>query len=285
MPNIHNLRIHPFTGADQSIELTETFTVPASGSPYVYLSERPLESKPFSVTATLPGSTSQAFALTDTYVYEGTPSFTGGSLTLFRTGTDGVPPAEAYRPLIKFDLSGLPPVAGTAKAWFFLQDTTGIAGYPATRNIGIHELLGAFSDTTNWTTQPSHNVVAEDVVQIGSSAWYSVDITDLYNSWQAGTKTNYGVMLKDGNEYDSDTARDFSSTDNPSNKPYLEVMAASANMVKVGSVLPAAQNEYVVNFQRGCVAVHSSLAGGSITVNYWGGGTNMHADLLMRELG
>ena len=151
--------------------------------------------------------------------------------------------------------------------------------------MGIHALNASFSETgVNWNNQPGHNPVAESVVQIGATGWYSWNVTGLYNSWQS-SGTNYGVKLIDGNEFEGDTQRDWDTREGGSFVPYLEVTDSADSMTEVGSVLPTASNEFVVNYARGCIAFHSALAGATVNVSYWGLGSNITAELLQEEFG
>lgn len=275
-----NLLEDPFTGADQSVEVTESYTVPSSGDPYVYLDGIPVDdpSKPVSLLATLPYTVYNVNPEADTTTFEG-DSVNRGSQVSMRTGTAAFGTNQRNRALLRFPLSGLPR-AGLATVNINLRDTTGQAGFPGLRNVGIHRLTGSFTESTVWSTEPGHDAAAESVVQATTAGFYSWDITDIYNDWIDGVNTNFGVKLIDGNEGETDKSRDWSTKEDTGFKPYLQVIPATDSMAEAFTVLPQNAFEFVVNYSRGVIALHGSLAGGNIEVTYHTRGTNMHAALM-----
>ena len=110
---------------------------------------------------------------------------------------------DFYLSLIEFNLTSLPSVALSAKIELFVGENKGEGTCPMYLEPN-HDILGLEDAGTGvdrkrlwWVDRPSavqwesKPLPAPDVGQ-----WYSIDITHLYNSWQKGTYSNYGVQLR-----------------------------------------------------------------------------------------
>jgi len=110
---------------------------------------------------------------------------------------------DLYYSLMQFDLTGLPKHAPKAKLQLYTLSAGG--GTPTT--LYLYQITqywnwqtqGTGSDRLRlwWADQPSavlHNSTPLPAPTVG--AYYYIDITDLYNAWQSGTTTNYGIELR-----------------------------------------------------------------------------------------
>ncbi len=131
------------------------------------------------------------------------------------------------RPLIQFDLSGLP--SGNvkdAKVWLYRDD--GHASTGAT--VGLYRMTQSWTEGTgsansgaNWATYDGTNSWTTNggdfdstshdtkTIAAGTDAWYFWNVSDLIQEWKDGTYSNYGMIFvsNDGSEY-----QQFASSDN-----------------------------------------------------------------------
>ena len=146
-----------------------------------------------------PGRPGKDIWTTSYYSYtpvQGTP---GGGLDDDRLRVGGW--GDSYFSLIEFDLSGLPQVARTARVELFSrpqQQTTDlyldrITAFWDWRTQGT----GGDRERLWWADRPAAAQWRSGTLPgPAGSQWYSIDITDLYNAWQAGTYPNYGIQLR-----------------------------------------------------------------------------------------
>lgn len=139
---------------------------------------------------------------TSVYSYAGLGGGPGGGLNNehIRVGGWG----DLYYSLIEFDLTGMAPVATSARLELFTVPE--IHGFGAT---GLY--LDRITEFWDWRTQGTGADMERlwwadrpAAVQWGAGLlpapqagqWYSIDITDLYNGWQSGAFSNFGVQLR-----------------------------------------------------------------------------------------
>ena len=135
---------------------------------------------------------------------------------------------DTYYSLIQFDLAGLPQAAASAKielyhdlAW--LQADNRIAP-----EMQLFRVDGPWDESLGWyTPQPEATYLAN--LPAAGDGWYEIDITDLYNQWQAGTVANHGIELRPVTTTQNSTR--FLSSDyleNESLRPKLVVVEEGA---------------------------------------------------------
>ncbi|TXT27241.1 MAG: PEP motif anchor domain-containing protein [Gallionellaceae bacterium] len=111
---------------------------------------------------------------------------------------------DLYYSLIEFDLTGLAPVATSARLELF--------AVPEVHGFGTTDLYldritefwdwrvqgtGADMERLWWADRPAAiQWSAGSLSAPQAGQWYSIDITDLYNGWQSGAYANYGVQLR-----------------------------------------------------------------------------------------
>jgi len=116
-------------------------------------------------------------------------------------------PGDVYRTLLKFELSGLPPVSTINSAslnLYMYRNETSVTG----SHIAVFRLLNNWSQSNvTWNTQPPFNPSPfsptwDGYIPVNSSTPLgpiSIDITDLVRGWFDGSIANNGLVLV-GNE-------------------------------------------------------------------------------------
>jgi hypothetical protein len=177
----------------------------------------------------------------------------GNSVTMTVTNASSI----YKRPLVEFDLSGLP--SGNikdAKVW--LYRTSGHTTTSATVNLyrvtqSWVEGIGQVNTGANWATYDGTNSWATNggdfdftsygtkTISAGTNAWYDWDVTDLARDWEDGTYSNYGVIIKanDGSEY-----QDFTSSDNTDSTKHPKLIV---NMTTTSPILGNSDDISLVN--------------------------------------
>ena len=152
----------------------------------------------------------------DTYVYSFLPATNiGGSATFLSAGNSplvGPPGGQSehdLNTLIQFDLTGVPyaPDAVTSATLnLYLIDSTAfnsnVASPSPTKpvDLSLHEITGSWSETTTWSTKPTFNAAAEDLVTVtGINQWVSLDVTDLVMDWLNNPVSNNGMLIQQTN--------------------------------------------------------------------------------------
>ncbi|MGJ7045849.1 hypothetical protein HNR52_002054 [Thermoanaerobacterium thermosulfurigenes] len=134
---------------------------------------------------------------------------------------------DAYRTLLKFDLSGAIPsgnVMTDAKLYLYVnrKDMPDSVLYP--QNITIYENLNDFSQSTvTWNTAP-FTIITPYTFTVTDSmvgSYIGIDITNLAYKWVLTPPLNFGITIR-GIENVVDTIIGYESTNNV-NKPYLEI--------------------------------------------------------------
>ena len=133
---------------------------------------------------------------------------------------------DTYNVYLKFDLSVLPRSATSATVWLY----SGQGPHPSTR-VGMYldrvtqswDALYA-TGIMSWSQKPSSTDVRTLAAPSGTDVWYGIDITDLYNGWQAGTYANYGIALRpQGTSCQFNYFRSSRNSDSPLWRPMLVV--------------------------------------------------------------
>lgn len=111
---------------------------------------------------------------------------------------------DYYYAYIKFDLTGLPSHANlaTVQLYSFSGWHSGFANVSMFLDRVTQNWDALFATgIMRWADKPA----ATNLRTISAPAvnnWYSIDITDLYNAWQAGTYPNYGIALRPTGNWD-----------------------------------------------------------------------------------
>lgn len=281
-----NLRVDPFTDADQAVLISsEEHTVPGISPYYVYLDEIPREETPATLVVREQGSSADiqpnAAAGEDAYVFQDSPGTNYGTSIILVTGRDGSPPNGRYRSFIKFDLSSITTSSVVSATLRLTLEATGGGGYPNANPVGVHRVTSTWAEgTVTYTGIPTFSAVAEDVVTLYAAGVYEWDVTGLVNAWLAGTYTNYGVCMKHADESLTDTARNFTSSDSgtAADRPMLRVVTAGTEFTLVARTATPGAGECAVNYDRGALRFNSADASTAIEVDYYGTGSPVDAD-------
>jgi lysophospholipase L1-like esterase len=148
-----------------------------------------------------PGAVGKDIWTTSVYSYAPGGGGPGGGLDDdgLRVGGWG----DIYHSLLQFDLAGLPQNAASVRLELFCFGSG--QGTPTQLYLDRitapwdWRIQGTGSDRERlwWADRPNASLWSTGALpapQVGQ--WYSIDITDLYNAWQAGTYPNYGVQLR-----------------------------------------------------------------------------------------
>ncbi|TKB72423.1 MAG: DNRLRE domain-containing protein [Nitrospira sp.] len=139
----------------------------------------------------------------------------GGGLNDERLRVGGF--GDLYYSVVQFDLSQLPPVGSKVELQLYMPQVTG-AGTTA---LYIDRITAFWDWRTQgtgqdrlrlwWADRPSAiQWIPSSLPAPTAGQWYVIDITTLYNAWQAGTYPNYGIQLRPVTN--SNTWADFSSS-------------------------------------------------------------------------
>jgi WD40 repeat protein len=137
-----------------------------------------------------------------------------------------------YYALLQFDLAGLPANARSATLYLYcLKTLRGGA------RLYLDRITAAWNWKTSgtgrdherlwWADRPPTSTWRTNTLPVPSAGeWYAIDLTDLYNAWQSGACTNYGVQLRPETNSNGYFDHFCSSryTNNPSLRPKLVVL-------------------------------------------------------------
>jgi len=133
---------------------------------------------------------------------------------------------DAYRSLLKFDLSAIPPgnaiVSAKLNLYVGRKDKTDAQLSP--QPVTLFRNLDDFSElTVTWNTQPSVTPtgILQNITDADLFNYISIDVTDLVKSWFCGCNPNFGIELR-GIEDINDTIIAFAAT-GTANPPFLEI--------------------------------------------------------------
>lgn len=120
-----------------------------------------------------------------TNVY-GTPGYYESYKNFIRVGGWG----DYYYGLIRFKLESLPTQAqkATIRLHAISQKEVGVPMF-------LDRVTSYWDEAVSWNTKPAYNYYRSLPAAIPSQP-YEIDITDLYNDWQSGKSTNYGIQLR-----------------------------------------------------------------------------------------
>jgi hypothetical protein len=263
-----------FKNQDQSVLIAgEAITVPASGDPYVRLAEIPRQEDPSTVNVYATGSKLTQLSSDGTYVYQGNPGTDYSPSSIMAIGRDDAGTFHSYilRGFLKFDVSALPANAGQVKVIM--------------HSSALHAVtLSVFQVTSDWTgstvnygAQPTFSLIPEaSATLLQQPAYYSWDITALYNAWKSGAKPNYGICFRT-DEIATDTIGNWDSR-HTATPPRLEIIGSSVPFIEVPQTVPPEPGEFAVSYQTGRMRFHPSQAGNSFSVDYRGTGSPVTAE-------
>jgi murein DD-endopeptidase MepM/ murein hydrolase activator NlpD len=129
---------------------------------------------------------------------------------------------DNYHSSIWFDLSTAPLVATKATLWFYCIPKTGKNASKSNVGMYLDYVTSPWDENTGWYSKPPATQVGVLPAPILNN-WYAIDLTDLYNQWQAGTLINYGIQLRPtsvANQWNNFASSDYSD---PSLRPMLVV--------------------------------------------------------------
>ncbi len=145
---------------------------------------------------------------TSVYAYAPDRQFPGGGMDndQLRVGGWG----DDYWGLMEFDLTTMPRNASQVRLELYCYEIGGGGGTP----MQIHRITEPWGwvDRLWWADRPEMALVDETVhPAAAANAWYSMDLTKLYNSWQSGEVPNHGLVLIPMETWD--TFNNFTSAD------------------------------------------------------------------------
>ena len=126
---------------------------------------------------------------------------------------------DYYYTLIKFDLTGLPSKASSAKVYLYTYGNAGGSNV----SMYLDRVTSVWDEAVGWYSKPSTTYLRL-LPPATLDSWYVFDITELYNDWQAGIYPNYGVQLRPtsvNNQFNEFYSSDYS--DDPLLRPKLVV--------------------------------------------------------------
>ena len=140
---------------------------------------------------------------------------------------------DLYHSLISFDLAGLPTVAASATIELYHDQAWLQADNRIAPEMQLFRVDGAWDETLGWNTpQPAVTYLAD--LPAAGDGWYEIDVTGLYNQWQAGTVANRGIELRPVTNVQNSTR--FLSSDyleDPTLRPKLVVEEGDAAAASV----------------------------------------------------
>jgi hypothetical protein len=154
-------------------------------------------------------------ASADTMVVEGHPNKNYGTDQRMTAGYDEYydPHRRRMRSLVAFDLDNQTISARVnratlrvryIKSWDYPDTSRTITAYAITQNWS--------EDQAAWQNQPGYGGTAYGSLSLVHKAWgwYEIDVTGLVRAWIAGSKPNYGIMLRGPEESGADASwREF----------------------------------------------------------------------------
>ena len=99
---------------------------------------------------------------------------------------------DLYRIYMKFDLEGLPNNSNST-ALYLMPYNRGDSS--TTIPVALCQLSSSWDLSMTWNTQPSYSTCWGWYSAPTAGTWWGVSITSLYNNWQSGSSTNYGIMM------------------------------------------------------------------------------------------
>jgi len=163
----------------------------------------------------------------DASVYSGYPDTNYQMEKRLRTGKDTT--YGKRRAYLRFNLPSNIPANKVTEATLDLKKHSGVA--PAVRAYRCESEWA--SGTITWNNMPSYtveNLSSSSVQRSSGSAWYEMDVTETVKKWMDRSWANYGFVVRDNVESNTDRWTTFYSSDAPSpNKPELHITYSAGN--------------------------------------------------------
>jgi len=156
------------------------------------------------------------FADKHDYAWQSNPLANNGYSNNFEITSYDKPPYN-MRGWIHFNISSIPSDVWIISATFRLRlwhkttvDLTQNMGDPTGRIYGAYELTGPWTQSgANWANQPNYTDVHHATTPVpteqggwyGPLVWMDWDIKDIMNDWRTNSTGNYGLVVKDMQEY------------------------------------------------------------------------------------
>lgn len=121
--------------------------------------------------------------------------------------------ADKYYSLIWFDLSATPVEATKVTLWLYCIPKT-VKDASKSVSMYLDYVTSPWDENTGWYSKPPATQVGVLPAPILNN-WYAVDLTGLYNQWQAGTLINYGIQLRPtsvANQWNNFASSDYSDS-------------------------------------------------------------------------
>jgi hypothetical protein len=152
----------------------------------------------------------------DSYSWQSVPLANNGKSDNFEIASYDKPPYN-MRGWVEFNLTSIPTNVWIISANLRLrlwhkttEDPTENMGDATGRTYGVYRLLQPWGErTVNWSNQPNYTDThyATSAVPSGQGGWYGPfiwmdwDISDIMNDWRANSTSNYGLVVRDTQEY------------------------------------------------------------------------------------
>ncbi|MGK5095442.1 DNRLRE domain-containing protein [Deltaproteobacteria bacterium TL4] len=124
--------------------------------------------------------------------------------------------------MIKFDLTSLPKNVASAQIYLYCYPSgSGSSGNVA---LNLDRIETLWDETTNWSSKPAFTNISQFSAPTPNT-WIIINITELYNDWQSGLFSNYGVQLRPtetNNRWNNIYSSDY--MDDPSLRPKLVII-------------------------------------------------------------
>ncbi len=276
-----NYRYNEFTQSSKAVLITsEALKIPASGEYIVPLREVPRLDLPTTLLVRNAASSSNinpdqdCSAVQLSNSNDNTDALYFGRDTLINGGS-------LWRAFIRFNIGALPTNPSSVKLRVWVSSTQ----YDDSASFSIHQVTSSWTETgPTWSSQPTYNTSPASAIAItpqGPKAppggWYECDITNLYNTWKAGT--NYGLMIKaDESAYGTKTLVKSRSNSDTASLPQLVLVSAGNLYNEVGTYIDPGPGEFACHYGTGRLLFHSSAAGLDLLADYRGTGSPVDAN-------
>ena len=150
---------------------------------------------------------------------------------------------DLYYSLMQFDNAGLPQHADSAI--LYLYNHSANSGSPVSMYLDRIAETWTWQDRLWWANRPSADQWLPNALPAPAvNAWYSVDITSLFNAWKDGSLPNCGIQFRptaNNNNFNIFFSSDYSI--DPSLRPNLVVTSAAdyRPLIALPSVLNGSQ--------------------------------------------
>lgn len=275
-----NYRYNEFTQSSKAVLVTgEALKIPAAGEYIVPLREVPRLDLPSTMLVRNAASSSTANPDQDCSAVQSSNS-NDNSDTLYAGREPLNVGGNLWRTFLRFNIAALPTNPSSVKLRLYCS----AAFYPlgGSASFSIHQVTSSWTETgPTWASQPTYNSSPASAIAITPQGqkdppggWYECDITNLYNTWKAGT--NNGLLLK-GDESQYETQTRFHSRSNI--YPPQLVLVSSGNLYnEVGTYIDPGPGEFACHYGTGRLLFHSSAAGLDLLADYRGTGSPVDAN-------